>query len=110
MKDQKVYFNQILDSIRKIESFIGAMDKKQFMADEKTQSAVVIQLMLIGEVSKRIDAEIKNKIDLPWKDISGFRDKAIHHYFEIDLDLVWKTVEKDIPYLKEKIKKGLREI
>jgi len=108
MKDVKVYFNQILDSVRKIELFVGEMGKERFKEDEKTQSAVIIQLMLIGEVSKKINLQIRDTINLPWKDIIGFRDKAIHHYFNMDLDLIWNTIENDIPDLKKKIEEYLK--
>ena len=108
MKDVKVYFNQILDSVAKIESYVVGISKEQFLKDQKTQSAVIIQLMLIGEVSKKIDPQIRNVIDLPWKDIAGFRDKAIHHYFDMDLDLIWGTVKDDMPDLKKKIEEYLK--
>lgn len=103
MKVEKVYIDQILDSIRKIESFVAGMDKKMFFSDEKTQSAVILQLALIGEVSKKISAKTKELIDLPWKDIAGFRDRAIHDYFDVELDIVWKTVVTDLDPIKQKL-------
>ncbi len=92
MKSDTVYLNQIKDSIRKIELFSKGYTKTEFMEDAKTQSAVIMQLTLIGEVSKKISDETKAKIDLPWKNVAGFRDKAIHNYFDIDLDIGWHTV------------------
>src|SRR3989344_6514102 len=97
MKDDKIYIQQMLDAVRKIELFTANIDRANFGADEKTQSAVIMQLMLIGEISKKISTKTKYSIDLPWKDISGFRDKAIHDYFEVDLDVVWNTIITDIP-------------
>lgn len=105
MKSDKVYIDQILESIAKIEDFIGEMASEQFHTDAKTQSAVILQLMLIGEVSKKISEETKNTINLPWKDIAGFRDRAIHKYFEVDLDVVWTTVTDDLPLLDEALKR-----
>ncbi|MEK7181006.1 MAG: DUF86 domain-containing protein [Patescibacteria group bacterium] len=105
MKDNKVYINQILDSVEKIESFVVGMDEKQFKSDVKTQSAVIMQLSLIGEISKKIDSQIKARVSLPWKDIAGFRDRAIHNYFEIDLEIVWNTLVTDLPVLKKEIQK-----
>ena len=95
----------MLDAVRKIELFTANIDRANFGADEKTQSAVIMQLMLIGEISKKISTKTKYSIDLPWKDISGFRDKAIHDYFEVDLDVVWNTIITDIPILKSKLQK-----
>jgi uncharacterized protein with HEPN domain len=105
MKDESVYINQILDGISKIESFVSDMARDVFNEDQKTQSAVIMQLMLIGEISKKISDNTKATIDLPWKDIAGFRDMAIHNYFAVDLDIVWNTIQEDIPILKEKLSK-----
>ncbi len=105
MKDDRVYILQILDAVRKIKLFTDGIDRSAFGADEKTQSAVIMQLMLIGEISKKISAKTKSSIDLPWKDIAGFRDKAVHDYFEVDLDVVWNTIIDDTPILKSKLQR-----
>lgn len=105
MKDDKLYIDQILDSIRKIELYVKDFDKEKFMADSKTQSAVILQLTLIGEISKKISEETKNKTNLPWKDIAGFRDKAVHNYFDINLDVIWDTTFTDLPPLKTELQK-----
>ena len=107
MKDDNVYIKQILDAIRKMQSFTVNMNRLSFGADEKTQSAIIMQLMLVGEISKKISIQTKNSINLPWKDIAGFRDKAVHDYFEIDLDIVWNTIITDIPFLKSELEKHL---
>ena len=103
MKNDKVYVDQILDSIRKIKSFTVGINKDNFFSNDMVQSAVIMQLTLVGEVSKKISTDLKNKIDLPWKEIAGFRDKAIHNYFDINLDVVWNTIELDLPPLEEKL-------
>src|SRR3989344_8701037 len=94
---------QMLDAVRKIGVFSANMTRASFGADEKTQSAVIMQLMLIGEISKKISSKTKSSIELPWKDIAGFRDKAVHDYFEVDLDVVWNTIISDLPILKDKL-------
>lgn len=106
MKSDKVYIAQMLDAVAKIESFTAGMSKEKFLADGKTQSAVILQLALIGELAKKIGKETKKKTAaLPWKDIAGFRDRAIHDYFQIDLDIVWNTVISDLPLLKSELLK-----
>lgn len=105
MKNDSVFINQILASIQKIHSFTEGFDKNAFLANQKTQSAVMMQLLLIGELSKKISEETKNRIDLPWKDIAGFRDRGIHDYFEMDLDIVWETIQSDIPVLENAMQK-----
>ena len=105
MKNDKVYTDQILDSIRKIELFVSGIDKENFSENQLVQSAVIMQLTLIGEVSKKISSDLKEKVSLPWKEIAGFRDKAIHNYFDINLDVVWDTISIDLPPLKERLQK-----
>ncbi len=105
MKDDKVYVDQILDSIQKIRVFTKNMSKMTFMDDQKTQSAVIMQLTLIGELSKKISPNTQKSLDLPWKEIVGFRNRAIHDYFGIDLDVVWNTLDMDIPVLVEQFNK-----
>ena len=105
MKGDNLFITQILDSVRKIESYVVGFDKEKFLTDEKTQSALVMQLTLIGEVAKKMSDNTKSKTNLPWKDIMGFRDRAIHNYFDIDLAVVWKTTEEDIPVLKSELLK-----
>jgi len=101
MKDEHVYINQILEGIVKIETFVEGLTQDTFEKDIKTQSAVILQLMLIGEISKKVGDKTKQSVDLPWKDIAGFRDMAIHNYFEVDLGIVWQTIREDIPLLKK---------
>lgn len=106
MKNDKLYTDQMLDSIRKIELYVKEFDKNKFLADSKTQSAIILQLTLIGEISKKISEGTKLKTDLPWKKIAGFRDRAIHNYFDINLDVVWNTIIMDIPVLKSELQKS----
>jgi uncharacterized protein with HEPN domain len=61
-------------------------------------------LTIIGEASKQVSSELKERHpEIPWKEISGMRDKIIHHYFVVDYEEVWLTVKTDIPDLKERI-------
>ena len=107
MKSDRLYIDQILDSIRKAESYVRGLNKESFLTDEKTQSAAILQLTLIGEISKKISDETKSKFDIPWKEIIGFRDRAIHNYFEVNLNIVWDTLNGDIPILKKELQKNL---
>lgn len=75
------------------------------MANNLVQDAVIRQIEIIGEATKQLSKTIKEKYpEIPWKDIAGMRDKLIHDYLGVDLNAVWKTVEKDIPFLKNKLK------
>ena len=103
MKTDKLYIDQILDSIGKIELYSTGFDKEKFLADSKTQSALIMQLILIGEISKKVSEETKIKTNIPWKKITGFRDRAIHNYFDVNLEVVWETICDDVPQLKEEL-------
>ncbi|MHA1219115.1 MAG: HepT-like ribonuclease domain-containing protein [Candidatus Heimdallarchaeaceae archaeon] len=113
MKPERVfidYLDDILDSILKIEQFTEEMDFSQFADDAKTSYAVVRAFEIIGEATKGISNEVKDKYtDLPWKEMAGMRDKLTHAYFGVNLEVVWKTIQQDIPLLKTLIQKVINE-
>ena len=103
-RKDSIYIKHILDAISRIGEYPQGIKYENFMNDHLIQDGVIRQLEIIGEASKRLSAEIKGKyLEIPWKDITGMRDKLIHDYFGVDLDAVWDTVEKDIPMLKIKL-------
>jgi uncharacterized protein with HEPN domain len=104
----------ILKAARLVTEFKGKLAKQAFHRDIKTQSAILHQLLVIGEAVKRLSEDFRAQHpEIPWLRIAGMRDKLIHAYDAVDLDEVWKTVTKDIAPLisfleplvpKEKIK------
>jgi hypothetical protein len=107
MKDDRVYLAQILDATEKIREFVAGMDNAAFLQDRKTQSAVILQLALIGEFAKRVSVPVRASIDIPWKEIAGFRDRAIHDYFQIDLQIAWDTIVVDLEPLTKTVQEYL---
>jgi len=106
MKDDQIYIEHILQSIDRIQSYIAGKDQETFLNDFITQDAVVRQLEIIGEVTKRISKELrKNNSDVPWDDMAGMRDVLIHDYIDVDLNIVWKTASESIPGLKALLNK-----
>lgn len=104
MKNHKLFIGDILGSIRAIEEFVKDMPLDRFMADDKTSSAVIRKLEIIGEAAKNIPDSIKKKKpNVPWKEMAGMRDKLIHFYFGIDYNLVWQTVKNRLPELKKEL-------
>ena len=95
-----LYINDILKSIKLIIDFTDNLDFNDFANDEKTQLAVIKCLETIGEAVKQIPESILRKYtDIPWKDIAGMRDRLVHFYFGVDLEIVWETVKTEIPPL-----------
>ena len=93
-RDIRLYINDILDSIVAIQKFVEGMSFEEFKMDDKTTSAVIRKFEIIGEATKHIPYEIKQKYpDIPWKEMAGFRDKLIHFYFGIKYELVWNTIK-----------------
>lgn len=106
MEKDEVYFRHILDAIESIEKYVNGVNKEEFVKKEKQmmQDAVVREFEIIGEAVGRLSEEIKKgNSDLPWRDISDMRNKLIHEYFGVDLAVVWKTIEADLPMLKASI-------
>lgn len=104
MGKDKVLVGDILDCIKRIEGYVAGLDANAFFESLLIQDAVVRNIEIIGEASKRISQEFKQKhAEIPWKDITGMRDNLIHDYINVDCDEVWKTVTQDIPDLKKKL-------
>jgi uncharacterized protein with HEPN domain len=93
----------LLDIVRAAElvlTFTAGMDRTNFLEDIKTQSAVLHQLMVMGEAVKRLSGEFRSQTPhIPWTLIAGMRDKLIHGYDIVDIEEVWKTVSSDVPTL-----------
>lgn len=105
------YIQDIADAIESIEEFIINMEYEEFSGDKKTNFAAVRSLEIIGEATKNIPDSVRDRYPhVPWKDMAGTRDKMIHHYFGVDLKVVWKTIKEDIPSLKPLIRKMLNDI
>lgn len=109
-KGDAVYLKHIRDAISRIEEYTKAVGYDDFIKNNLIQDGAIRQLEIIGEATKRLSTEFKNKYPhIAWKDIAGMRDKLIHDYFGVDLDAVWDTVKKDISVLKKEVKKILSE-
>ena len=101
----------ILSSIQEIEDFTKGMSFKEFIRDRRTINAVIRSLEVMGEAAKKIPLEIRNKYpEIPWKYIAGMRDKLIHEYHGVDLEIVWEVIKKEIPPLKPAFEKVLEEL
>ncbi|MDY0385814.1 MAG: DUF86 domain-containing protein [Methanolobus sp.] len=104
MKDPEVFLMHIMDSIEKIEDFTNDKTKEDFLEDIQLQDATIRRIEIIGEASKNIPDEFKTQYPaVPWSEMARTRDKLIHGYFGVDLQLTWDIIQHDLPELKEKI-------
>ena len=96
-----MYVEHILESVSNIESFVSGKTYEEFLGDKLLQDGVVRELEIIGEAAKNISEEFKTSSPaIPWKYMTGMRDKLIHDYFSIDVNAVWKTAQEDLKPLK----------
>jgi uncharacterized protein with HEPN domain len=103
MKNDKLYLTHILECITNIETYLPN-GKQDFFSSKLIQDAVIRNLEVIGEATKRISKEFRDQHkSVPWREMAGLRDVLIHDYFGVDNGIVWNVVEKEIPPLKEKI-------
>ena len=106
MDKDKAYILHILDEINNIEQFLLDKDFDSFVVDIKTGKAVERSLDIIGEAAKNLSEEFKEKTkEIPWRNVAGLRDKIIHHYFDVDHEVIWEIIQTDLPKLKQALNK-----
>ncbi len=109
-KDPKIFLSHILESIKTIEKHTKKITKETFSKDITIQDAVIRRIEIIGEAVKNLPLNYKGKhSEIEWREIAGMRDKLIHEYFGVNLNVVWRTINKDIPQLKKQILELLKK-
>jgi len=110
VKDDRLYLIHIKECIERVIMYTEE-GKDFFFEDIKTQDAVMRNLQILAESTQRLSDILKEKHpEVDWRNISGFRNVAVHEYLKMDVTRIWDIVEQDIPLLEEKIERIMSEI
>jgi len=102
----RLLIEDIWESLEKVQRYISGLTRKSFSADEKTIDAVVRNLEIIGEAANRLPGEFRSQHPtIEWRKIVGLRNRIVHDYFGVDLEIVWQILKDDVPDLRESVKK-----
>ena len=109
-RDDIDLLKDIREAIIRIKNYCDGMGYEDFLSDIKTQDAAIRNLEIIGEAAKAISTKLRKKYpDMPWKGMAGIRDRLIHHYFGVNLDIVWNVINDELPALEPQIDEMLRQ-
>lgn len=104
------YLGDVLDAIKRIEGYLRGVDKDDFQKNLMMQDAVMHQIEIIGEASNNVSEEFQERhLELPWMEMRAIRNKIVHDYREVNLNVIWDTAKNDLPPLKKQIRKLLGE-
>lgn len=105
------YVEHILEAIKDIQKSVGNLSKNQFSNNKDKKDANVRRLEIIGEASKNLSNNLREKHkDIEWNKIIGARNRIIHKYSDVDLDILWNIIKKDLPKLKEQVERIKEEL
>jgi uncharacterized protein with HEPN domain len=98
MNPDSVYLGLMVEAVARIAEFIETVPKDEFDREWKLQNALIRELEIIGEAASKLSADfVRANPEVPWKEMTGLRHKLIHDYFEVDLDIVWRTATVNVP-------------
>ncbi len=111
MRNHRLYLKDIFEAMDAVQAFVEGMNFDAFVADDKTTSAVVRKLEIIGEAAKNVPETIRQEYSqVPWQQMAGMRDRIIHRYFAVNHVIVWNTVKDHIPSLQPIIGQILKDL
>ncbi len=103
-REDAVFPQHMLDATARVQSYVAGIDEGEFLNTPLIQDGVLHQIQILGEAAKRLSRSLRAESpDIPWTDITGMRDKLVHDYMGIDLEMVWETVTRDVPGLHARL-------
>lgn len=103
-RDPDLLIEDMLASIRKIERYTSGMSQELFLQDEKTIDAVVRNLEILGEATRQLPEDFAvQHSDVPWRQIAGLRNRIVHDYFGLDLEIIWQVIQRDLPQFRARL-------
>ena len=110
-RDTRLFLYEMVQAITKVSSYLEGIEKPDFEANTLVQDAVIRNLEIMGEAARQIPTDLAKRYpDVPWKRIIGFRNIAIHAYFDVDLGIVWRISTEDLPRLRDQMKRMLDDL
>lgn len=101
------HLDHLLEATRLACSYVSDMSKADFLADTRTQQAVILNIVVIGETATKLLKDYGDFLDqypdVPWRNMKGMRNRIAHGYFDINLEVVWETVQTALPQLLERL-------
>ena len=110
MTNYRLYLKNIFEAMDAAQAFVSGMDFAAFVSDDKTASAVLQKLKIVGEAAKKVPETIQQDYpQIPWQQMTEIRDQIVHAYFAVDYAVVWNTLKIDIPVLQPIIEQILED-
>ncbi|MBN1259370.1 MAG: DUF86 domain-containing protein [Anaerolineae bacterium] len=104
MRPEILYLTDVVEAADAIHRFLADVPREKFLDDEILQSAILQKLIVIGEASARLSSDFRaDHANVPWADVVGFRNIAVHEYFAVSWPIVWVTATQDVPLLRQSV-------
>ena len=105
-RDAALLLEDIRSAMARIERYTSGLQREQFLADEKTVDAVARNLEIIGEAVRWLPDDFKREHEgLPWEQVAGLRNRIVHDYFGLDLEIIWQVLQTALPELREQLER-----